>query len=96
MVMCEVANVGDVVRAQVDRHEVRLDELERLVVANPGSSTYDLAAGLTWSRPWDQIGPMLVGAVAETAAHVEMLVRTGELVRDAERLRAGALFGLGH
>jgi hypothetical protein len=39
---------------------------------------------------------MLIGAVAETAAHVELLVRSGDLVRDAERVRAGALSGLGH
>ena len=41
-----------------------------------------MAVALTWSRPWDQIGPMKVGAIAETAAHVELLVREGRLSRE--------------
>jgi glyoxylase-like metal-dependent hydrolase (beta-lactamase superfamily II) len=70
-----------------DRCREILSTVERL-----GAPTiWQVASQLTWSRPWDQIGPMLVGAVAETAAHVELLIRAGALTRDGEHLRAGAL-----
>jgi glyoxylase-like metal-dependent hydrolase (beta-lactamase superfamily II) len=70
-----------------DRCREILSTVERLGAA----TIWQVASQLTWSRPWDQIGPMLVGAVAETAAHVELLIRTGALTRDGEHLRAGAL-----
>ena len=74
------AGLGARVEQLRHHHEVRLDELECLVVANPGSSTYDLAAGLTWSRPWSQIGQMRQAAVGETLAHLVVLRRRGRVV----------------
>jgi glyoxylase-like metal-dependent hydrolase (beta-lactamase superfamily II) len=65
-------------------HEQRLAELERLVLDNPGASTYDLAAGLTWSRPWSQIGSMRRAAVAETLAHLVVLARHGRVVNTGD------------
>jgi glyoxylase-like metal-dependent hydrolase (beta-lactamase superfamily II) len=83
--------------AELDgHHRERCREVLATVDRLGAPTIWQVASELTWSRPWDQIGPMLVGAVAETAAHVELLVRSGELVRDAERLRAAALSGLGH
>jgi glyoxylase-like metal-dependent hydrolase (beta-lactamase superfamily II) len=62
-------------------HEARLAELVRLVAEHRDASTYDLATRLTWSRPWDQIGPMRRAAVGETLAHLAALVRRGRIVR---------------
>jgi glyoxylase-like metal-dependent hydrolase (beta-lactamase superfamily II) len=83
--------------AELDgHHRERCREILATVDRLGAPTIWQVASELTWSRPWDQIGPMLIGAVAETAAHVELLVRSGDLVRDAERVRAGALSGLGH
>jgi glyoxylase-like metal-dependent hydrolase (beta-lactamase superfamily II) len=83
--------------AELDgHHRERCREILATVDRLGAPTIWQVASELTWSRPWDQIGPMLVGAVAETAAHVELLVRSGELVRDEQRLRAGLLSGLGH
>ncbi|MEU4619444.1 MBL fold metallo-hydrolase [Actinoplanes sp. NPDC023801] len=83
--------------AELDgHHRERCREILATVDRLGAPTIWQVASELTWSRPWDQIGPMLVGAVAETAAHVELLVRSGDLVREGERLRAGALSGLGH
>ncbi|MEV4275168.1 MBL fold metallo-hydrolase [Actinoplanes xinjiangensis] len=80
--------------AELDtHHRERCREILETVERLGAATIWQVASQLTWSRPWDQIGPMLVGAVAETAAHVELLIRTGDLTRDGERLRAGALAG---
>lgn len=76
-----------------EHHRERCREI-RTVLEHQGPATiWQVASRLTWSRPWDSIGPMLVGAVAETAAHVELMIRSGDLVRDGDRLRAAALTG---
>jgi glyoxylase-like metal-dependent hydrolase (beta-lactamase superfamily II) len=62
-------------------HEERLVELLRLVDADPGATTWDLARRLTWSRPWERIeGYMRRAAVGETLAHLTLLRERG-LVR---------------
>ena len=59
-------------------HERRLAELLAAIAANPGTTSWDLAGHLTWSRSWDQYsGRMRISAVTETAAHVIELVRRG-------------------
>ncbi len=59
-------------------HERRLAELLAAIVAHPGSTSWDLAGRLTWSRSWDQYsGRMRISAVTETAAHVLELLRRG-------------------
>lgn len=61
-----------------EHHRHRLDELWTLLEKDPGSVPWELAAGMTWSRPWDQYeGRMRVFAVTETAAHLHRLVGEG-------------------
>ncbi|MFC7528460.1 MBL fold metallo-hydrolase [Actinoplanes sp. GCM10030250] len=62
-------------------HRQRCAEILETVDRLGTPTMWELAASLSWSRPWDQIGPMKVGAVAETAAHVDLLVAAGELAR---------------
>jgi glyoxylase-like metal-dependent hydrolase (beta-lactamase superfamily II) len=62
-------------------HEHRLAELLSAIAANPGSTPWQLAAHLTWSRPWDQYERrMRIFAVTETDAHLRLLLSRG-LVR---------------
>ena len=59
-------------------HDERLAELLGVIGRNPGCVPWDMAAELTWSRPWDQYdGYMRVSAVGETMAHLVRLVRLG-------------------
>jgi len=59
-------------------HERRLAELLAAIRHRPGSTPWQLAGHLTWSRPWDQYsGQMRIFAVTETAAHVHLLERRG-------------------
>lgn len=83
--------------AELDgHHRDRCREIRETVERLGAATIWQVASRLTWSRPWDEIGPMLVGAVAETAAHVELLIRSGDLIREGDRLRAVALAGRGH
>ncbi|MET7400597.1 MBL fold metallo-hydrolase [Dactylosporangium sp. NPDC005572] len=81
--------------AQLRRHhEARLAEIERLTAAEPGSSTWALAAGLTWSRSWAQTqGPMRRGAVSETLAHLVVLQRRGRVVNTGDVVDRWVLAG---
>jgi len=59
-------------------HEHRLAELLDAVRNHPGSTPWQLAAHLTWSRPWDQYERrMRIFAVTETDAHVRLLAARG-------------------
>jgi glyoxylase-like metal-dependent hydrolase (beta-lactamase superfamily II) len=59
-------------------HERRLAELLDAIRRGPGSTPWQLAGELTWSRPWDQYsGQMRIFAVTETAAHAHLLERRG-------------------
>jgi len=72
-------------------HEHRLAELLGLVVANPDSTTWDLAERLSWSRPWAKLGRMRRAAVGETLAHLVLLYRRGQVTnagRDVDSWRA--------
>ncbi|WP_433830389.1 MBL fold metallo-hydrolase [Actinoplanes sp. CA-015351] len=80
-------------------HRDRCDEIVEVVGRLDQPTIWELAAALTWSRPWEKIGPMKVGAIAETAAHVELLVKAGRLTwdRSGTRLLSPAVAGLpGH
>jgi glyoxylase-like metal-dependent hydrolase (beta-lactamase superfamily II) len=60
-------------------HELRCREIAE-VVADLGDPTlWQLAERLTWSRPWAEIGPMRMAAIAETTAHVRHMVDAGDL-----------------
>jgi glyoxylase-like metal-dependent hydrolase (beta-lactamase superfamily II) len=62
-----------------DHHDLRCEEIVATVERLQRPSIWQLAAQLTWSRPWEQIGPMRVGAIAETMAHVRYLADRGAL-----------------
>ena len=62
-------------------HQTRLTEIENAVSDNPGLSTWDVAAALTWSRSWEQtVGPSRQAAVSETWAHLYHLQVNGRVV----------------
>lgn len=59
-------------------HERRLAELLAAVRDYPSSTPWQLAAYLTWSRPWDQYERrMRIFAVTETDAHLRLLASRG-------------------
>ena len=61
-------------------HEERLAAAHRAVTAHPGGSAWQLAQHLEWSRPWDDIDPIMQRlAAAETLAHLVLLRRRGHL-----------------
>jgi glyoxylase-like metal-dependent hydrolase (beta-lactamase superfamily II) len=63
-------------------HERRLAELLAAIDSHPGSTPWQLASLITWSRPWERYsGRIRITAVAETAAHVNELVRRGLVTR---------------
>jgi glyoxylase-like metal-dependent hydrolase (beta-lactamase superfamily II) len=67
----------------VAHHEHRLAELLEAIAQNPGSTPWQLAAHLTWSRPWDQYERrMRIFAVTETDAHLRLLASRGLVVSD--------------
>jgi glyoxylase-like metal-dependent hydrolase (beta-lactamase superfamily II) len=59
-------------------HEARLAELLGAIRTHPQSTPWQLAAHLTWSRPWDQYERrMRIFAVTETDAHLRLLASRG-------------------
>jgi glyoxylase-like metal-dependent hydrolase (beta-lactamase superfamily II) len=67
----------------VAHHEHRLAELLEAIRQNPGSTPWQLAAHLTWSRSWDQYERrMRIFAVTETDAHLRLLASRGLVVSD--------------
>ncbi|GIF66159.1 MBL fold metallo-hydrolase [Asanoa ishikariensis] len=76
------AGLRDRVAALHAHHADRLAEVTRLVAAEPGATTWELAERLTWSRPWSQVQGMIRrSAVGETYAHLEHLARRGAVRR---------------
>jgi glyoxylase-like metal-dependent hydrolase (beta-lactamase superfamily II) len=66
------------VDALIAHHEQRLAELLAAIRTHPGCTPWQLAAHLTWSRPWEQYERrMRIFAVTETDAHVRLLARRG-------------------
>ncbi|WP_189331098.1 MBL fold metallo-hydrolase [Actinoplanes ianthinogenes] len=74
-------------------HEERCDEIVAAVQRLERPTIWQLAASLTWSRPWDEIGPMRVGAIAETMAHVRYLADRGALHWSGEHVTRPATLG---
>jgi glyoxylase-like metal-dependent hydrolase (beta-lactamase superfamily II) len=59
-------------------HEHRLEELSRALREHPASTPWQLAAHLTWSRPWSSYQRrMRIFAVTETDAHLRLLGSRG-------------------
>jgi glyoxylase-like metal-dependent hydrolase (beta-lactamase superfamily II) len=68
----------------IEHHEHRLAELLTAVREHPHSTPWQLAAHLTWSRPWEQYARrMRIFAVTETDAHLRLLASRG-LVRGSD------------
>ncbi|GAB2662805.1 MBL fold metallo-hydrolase [Gordonia jinhuaensis] len=59
-------------------HEARLEEMTQAIVERPGRTTWDVAAAVHWSRPFDGMGVnQRRMAATETHAHVLVLVERG-------------------
>jgi glyoxylase-like metal-dependent hydrolase (beta-lactamase superfamily II) len=70
--------LDDRVDALTAHHEQRLTELLDAIRSHPNSTPWQLAAHLTWSRPWDQYERrMRIFAVTETDAHLRLLASRG-------------------
>jgi glyoxylase-like metal-dependent hydrolase (beta-lactamase superfamily II) len=70
--------LGDRTAAIAAHHEHRLTELLDAVRAHPHSTPWQLAASLTWSRPWAEYERrMRIFAVTETDAHLRLLASRG-------------------
>ncbi|MCW0213204.1 MAG: MBL fold metallo-hydrolase [Pseudonocardia sp.] len=61
-------------------HAERCRELLDVVERLGAPTLWEVTKALTWSRPWAEVGPMRIGALAETGAHVRHLVDLGQLV----------------
>ena len=73
--------LADRVDSLTTHHERRLTELLDAIRAHPHSTPWDLAAHLTWSRPWEQYARrMRIFAVTETDAHLRLLADRGLVV----------------
>ncbi len=73
--------LADRVDSLTAHHEHRLAELLAAITAHPHSTPWQLAAHLTWSRPWEQYERrMRIFAVTETDAHVRLLASRGLVV----------------
>jgi glyoxylase-like metal-dependent hydrolase (beta-lactamase superfamily II) len=58
-------------------HEDRLARLEAQLAGEP-MTPWQIAEGMEWNRPWDQISPMMRQvALSEAAAHLRHLIRLG-------------------
>ncbi|MDQ7908563.1 MBL fold metallo-hydrolase [Phytohabitans sp. ZYX-F-186] len=82
--------------ALLAHHRTRLAEAEAAVRADPGASTWAVAATLSWSRPWSALGPVLRQfAVGETYAHLLHLAALGRVVnQDGPRDAWSAVHGV--
>jgi glyoxylase-like metal-dependent hydrolase (beta-lactamase superfamily II) len=70
--------LADRVDTLTAHHELRLTELLTAIRSHPHSTPWQLAAHLTWSRPWEQYERrMRIFAVTETDAHVRLLASRG-------------------
>jgi glyoxylase-like metal-dependent hydrolase (beta-lactamase superfamily II) len=68
----------------IGHHEARLAEVAAGVAAAGGITCWDLAARLTWSRPWETIAPFMRRAANnETLAHLVWLESRGVVSRVA-------------
>lgn len=67
-------------------HEARLAETARAVEARSGGTAWDVAHQLEWSRPWQDIDPVMRRvAAAETLAHLVLLGARGQIWRSTSQ-----------
>ncbi|MGH3399217.1 MAG: MBL fold metallo-hydrolase [Streptosporangiaceae bacterium] len=69
--------------ALAEHHQERLDEVSQALSAVPdGLSAWQVARRVSWSRPWDQLGPFQhQAALGEVSAHLRHLERHGHARR---------------
>ncbi len=71
-----------------EHHRRRLEEIEQIVKAHPGSTAFDIAPHMTWSmrgKKWPAFPPTQKWfAMGETLAHIEYLLHHGRLRRRAD------------
>src|SRR5207247_11315516 len=80
------ARSGPVVAARADPGQPAALRVGVRVRHRRGSTPWQLAGDLTWSRPWDQYGgQMRIFAVTETAAHAHLLERRGLVTASRDR-----------
>lgn len=70
---------------EIERHHAaRLAEIEAALGQSPGSSAWELATSLEWSRRWEELPAyMRRAANGETLAHLVLLERRGRVRREA-------------
>jgi glyoxylase-like metal-dependent hydrolase (beta-lactamase superfamily II) len=71
--------LGNRIKQLKEHHEERCAEILEIVERFEDPTPWQVAISLTWSRPWAEIGRMRFGALSETAAHLDYLVRRGDL-----------------
>ncbi|WP_299521075.1 MBL fold metallo-hydrolase [uncultured Serinicoccus sp.] len=70
-----------------EHHRQRLGEVKQVLEPKGRCSAWEVAAQLSWARPWGQIhGFQKRAALGETLSHLHHLEATGELI---SRLRSG-------
>ncbi|MFE2432833.1 MBL fold metallo-hydrolase [Streptomyces sp. NPDC059373] len=70
------------VAAMLGHHRARMAEIEAVVRAEPGCSTWRIAETISWSRGWESTyGIMRQTAISETYTHLRHLERLGRLRR---------------
>jgi len=71
-------------------HEERLAEVLAVLDDDPGTTTWQVARGLTWAHGWDAIsGFQRRAALAESAAHLDHLVESGVLELEGDDAGVG-------
>ncbi|MDA8075784.1 MAG: MBL fold metallo-hydrolase [Actinomycetota bacterium] len=67
--------------AEIERHHAaRLAEIEHALDRQPGSTAWELATSLEWSRQWAELSAFMRRAAGgETLAHVALLERRGRV-----------------
>jgi glyoxylase-like metal-dependent hydrolase (beta-lactamase superfamily II) len=66
----------------ITHHDDRLDEIEGIIDAHPGSTAWEITLQLHWSRPWDEIETFMQRqANGETVAHCLLLELRGRVLR---------------
>ena len=70
----------------MDHHAERLDEIEQVLTAHPGSTAWEITLRLHWSRPWDEIQTFMQRqANGETMAHLILLEVQDRVVRKGDQ-----------
>jgi glyoxylase-like metal-dependent hydrolase (beta-lactamase superfamily II) len=68
----------------IEHHRLRLDEVLTAVREAPGSTAWEVAQRLTWSRPWHEMGEQQwPHAAGEALSHLQLLAHRGRIAGTA-------------